>query len=162
MLALLQSDALPSYLSDSGKIALTETRKLARAIGFDRQMVFASESTLIIFHWTGTRAARALVQLLKQLGLDASLCQFSRWVIQIDSSLLLSEFADYLSQVRQQPNRMQDLSEVNEAILRTRKFDEYLPEALLRKRAAKEYFDFDEATKVTTHIAHSLPFISSK
>ncbi len=159
MLALLQSDALPNYLSDNGKIALTETRKLAHSIGVDRKIVFESESTLIIFHWTGTRAARALVQLLKQLGLNASLCG---WIIKIDSSLPLAEFADYLSQVRQQPNRMQDLSEVNEAILRTRKFDEYLPEALLRKRAAKEYFDFDEATKVITHIAHSLPFISSK
>ena len=156
ILALLQSDALPSYLSDNSKIILTEARKLAQSVGIDRKLVFEVENKLIIFHWTGTRTARALVQLLKQFGLNASLCKCSKWIIQIDSPLTLSEFADYLAQLSHPPYTEQDLSEVDEEILRSHKFDEYLPTALLRKRAAKEYFNFEEARKVMASIAHSL------
>jgi ATP-dependent helicase Lhr and Lhr-like helicase len=151
MRELLQTEIVPGYLSDSGKIALSDARKLARSIGLERLQYFELAEQAMLFHWTGTRAARALVQMLKEYGLLAKL---ERWVITIKPSVSSCELKDIFS--RFAPSSDKPLPELNRDMLCTRKFDEYLPETLLRQRAAREYFDFVEAKQVAEKLASSL------
>lgn len=151
---LLSRKDLPTYLSQNGKETLLEARRLAQAISLDRQIIFEQASEVVLLPWVGTRAARALIHLLNKAGLAGSfVAGFSPWVITIKAGSL-REIKDTLTIAEGESVNMGDFMDgVEPESLITRKFDEYLPEQLLRLRAYEDYFDFTEARRIVRNLS---------
>lgn len=134
---ILLGNSLPPYLSPQGQAALAEVRRLGKGINLGGRQVFESG---IILPWTGTRAAQTLKAMLEQAGLEVEF-PFFPWVMQVNGGLRSA-----LRQLQHSPPTAADLAaSLPLAEIRTRKFDEFLPESLLRTRAAEDWLDVSGA-----------------
>ncbi len=144
---ILLGDSLPPYLSPQGQAALAEARRLHKQLP---EGLEPSGSSRVILPWTGTRAARTLKALLERAGCEVEFPLFP-WVMQVKGGLRSA-----LRQLAANPPTATDLAaSLPLAEIRTHKFDEFLPESLLRARAAGEWIDLAEAQAVLSRLAVS-------
>jgi len=144
---ILLGESVPGYLSPPGQAALAEARRLGKEMNLGGQQVFESG---IILPWTGTRAAQTLKAMLEHAGLEVEF-PFFPWIMQVNGGLRSA-----LRQLQDSPPAAADLAaSLPLAEIRTHKFDEFLPESLLRARAAEEWIDLAEAQAVLSRLAVS-------
>lgn len=147
---ILGRDDMPSYLSHPGQKALTEARRLSRETGLLQKSVYDSEDEWIVFPWTGTRAGRTLKFALQRIGLEADYpAMLFPWVMVIKRAGNTVSLASQLKQLLDSNLTAGTIVEgIPVGLLRTRKFDEFLPDTLLRSRAVDEWTDWSEARRV--------------
>ena len=134
---ILLGEAAPGYLSPPGQEALAEARRVCKEMGLGERQIFDSG---IVLPWTGTRAAQTLKAMLEYAGLEVEF-PFFPWIMQVNGNLRSA-----LRQLEKSPPAAADLAaSLSLAEIRTRKFDEFLPEPLLRARAAEEWLDVNGA-----------------
>jgi len=139
---LLLDESMPRYLSPGGQAALAEARRLSKEAGLGERQVFSSG---IILPWTGTRAARTLKAMLEHAGLEVEF-PFFPWIMQVNDNVQTA-----LRQLQTSPPTATALAaSLPLADIQTHKFDEFLPESLLRARAAEEWIDLVEAQAALT------------
>jgi len=152
---LLCRDDVLRYLSPRGQMALAEARKLSDQFNLGKKEMFETDHQWILFPWTGSRAARTLQIMLKQNGMDADFPQmFFPWVIGIKRTPELKDLRSKLQQVLNTTITPADVvSSIPVELLRIHKFDEFLPDALLRSRAIVEWIDWEEARTVLMRLS---------
>jgi ATP-dependent Lhr-like helicase len=147
MREILFRDDMPAFLSSDGRIALSESRKLASQLGLDRALGFDFEGEVVVIPWTGTRAMAALFLLFKNAGCNPS--RDGMWVIRLKDISSLEKLKPILESFAGQPLQIADVISEPQA---DRKFDEYLPETLIRNREGREQLDFEEAMRVINEL----------
>ncbi len=139
---ILLGDSLPPYLSPQGQAALAEARRLHKQLP---EGLEPSGSSRVILPWTGTRAARTLKAMLERAGCEVEFPLFP-WIMQVNGGLRSA-----LRQLQDSPPAAADLAaSLPLAEIRTHKFDEFLPESLLRARAAEDWLDVNGALTATS------------
>ncbi len=154
---LLRAD-VPAYLSPFGQNALTTARRLAQEVGLGETNLFEIEKGWVLFPWTGTRAARTLQFMLQHIGYRADFAKFLfPWVMLIE---LPENGRRDTNQLRADLKRLVALpltpadvvAGVPVELLRTHKYDEFIPEALIRARAVEEWVDWESAKSALAKI----------
>jgi ATP-dependent Lhr-like helicase len=134
---ILRGESAPGYLSPQGQEALAEARRVCKEMGLGERQIFDSG---IVLPWTGTRAAQTLKAMLEYAGLEVEF-PFFPWIMQVNGGLRSA-----LRQLQDSPPTAAELAtSLPLAELRTHKFDEFLPEPLLRACAAEEWLDVNGA-----------------
>lgn len=157
---LLLSDKIPSYLGDEGRQALAEARQISRGLGLGKTQVFDTAGKWIIFLWTGTRSARTLQYWLKACGfqVDFPMMMFP-WVMSVEKVDLSESKKDFLNRLRDVEASGYDLEDIVRNIpielLRLHKFDEYIPDDLIRERTGQDWLDWEEAKLDLERITNS-------
>ncbi len=156
---LLARDTLPTYLSPAGQSALTEARRLSHEIGLGEREIFETDQTWIIFPWTGTRAARTLQFLIQHSGLEVTFPSLLfPWVMAIKREGDHNDLRTRLQTLLKLTLTPKDVvAKIPIALLRTHKYDEFLPDDLIRARALEEWIDW-EAAQTTLQRLASLKF----
>lgn len=154
VLKILLRDDMPRYLSSNGQAVLAQARRLSQELQLGQTAIYQTEKEWIIFPWTGTRAARALQVALRRVELGVSFpSMLFPWVMAIkrddDRASLLAKLKRLL-EVDLSAEAL--VADVPVELLRTHKFDEFLPESLLRARAADEWLDWGEGQRVLERI----------
>ena len=148
---LLQGSQEPGYLSESALTRLRESRRLFTDFGLAGKNSIEGDNCWVVFPWTGTKIARTFELLVKHAGFQAEFPDMLfPWVMMIQRPEPSMDWNTVLGELRKCADEIEDAAEliedVPDALLRTHKFDEYLPEDLIRKRAAVEWIDW-EGTK---------------
>jgi hypothetical protein len=151
---LLYRKDLPRYLSAQGQTTLVEARRLAEQFNLVERQIFENEGEWILFPWTGTRAARTLQFLLQQGGVEAEFPNMLfPWVLSISRTPNTQDPRATLQEVLNTNATPTDIvSDIPVELLKTHKFDQFVPETLLRARAASEWIDLDEARAVIARL----------
>jgi hypothetical protein len=119
--------------------------------------IFETEQEWVFFPWTGTRAARTLRFMLKHGGIEATFPNMLfPWVITFKREGRLSDLKSRLSRLAEAQLMPEDIvNDVPIQLLREHKYDEFLPENLLRARAIEEWVDWDESRRVLNRLVNS-------
>ncbi|MBJ3786363.1 DEAD/DEAH box helicase [Devosia sediminis] len=125
---ILASDDMPAYLDANAAAYLLEGRQAFRDMELDRTRVLRAGRDTHVLTWTGTEMNSVLALALASAGLECSVLDIG--VTVVDASPV--EVAGMLGQIAAAPPSLEDLSEfvMN---LRTEKYDDYVPEGLLRR-----------------------------
>lgn len=152
---ILCRDDRPRYLSPAGQAALTAARRLSQELGLGRRQIFETDTQWTILPWTGTRAARTLQFLLKQAELEVEFpSMLFPWVMTVNREGDLSTLRVRLRELLEADLTPGDvIASVPIQLLQTHKYDEFLPEPLIRARAIEEWVDWEEAQAVLTRVA---------
>ncbi len=140
----------PIYISKVGITRLQQSRALLREMELNKRNCVESKDTWILFPWTGTRIARTLHFLIQKVGFCAEFAPFLfPWVLIIHKPEAEMLWKDFLVRLRREADGIENgidlVSDMRMELLQTHKFDQYLPELLIRKRAANEWIDWEGA-----------------
>ena len=151
---LLGREDSPRYLSPEGQTALADARKSSAQFNLGRTQIFETAQDWILFPWTGTRAARTLQLLFNQNGLEAGFPNMLfPWVMRVKRTPDVQDLRAKLEIISRSRATPEDLvSSLPVELLKIHKFDEFLPERLLRSRAIEEWIDWDGARKLLTQL----------
>jgi len=157
VLALLGESRVPDYLDESAAARLTASRRLFAALGLDACRVVAGEEEWTLLPWVGTRTARTLQLLLRHAGYEAAFpTGLFPWVLNVSRQHSEQTWPELLDELGEMAARLPDgaalLQDVPETLLRSHKFDEYLPLDLVRKRAAGEWIDWPGLLACLPHL----------
>lgn len=149
---LLCNSQEPRYLSDLALSRLRESRRLFSNMGLAFRNVIEGEDYWTLFLWTGTKIARTINFLVNHLGLQSEFPNMLfPWVIRIQRPDKKLSWKSLLQILREEASEEKDVVElikdIPDQLLRVHKFDEYLPEELIRKRAAVDFIDLDGTIK---------------
>lgn len=149
---LLSGLSEPGYLSTSGLSRLRESRKLFSELGLTTQNVIEGDNYWVLFPWTGTKIVRTFDLLVKYAGFHSEFPNMLfPWVIKIKRPDQTTSWVSLLITLQEKAAELADgidlLTEIPDELLRTHKFDEYIPEELIRKRAAVEWIDWEGVKK---------------
>ena len=150
---LLCDSRIPRYLSSSALTRLDECRRLFSELGLVTKNYFEGEDSWVLFPWTGTKIARTLDLLIKNSGFESEFPNMLfPWVMvikRLDPTMTWKIFhTKLLKKVSEMKNGIDLIAEIPDQLLRLHKFDQYLPEDLIRKRAAIEWIDLDGTRKL--------------
>ncbi|MBI3244516.1 MAG: DEAD/DEAH box helicase [Chloroflexi bacterium] len=141
---ILLGESVPGYLSPPGQVALAEARQFSKALKLDERQVLGDG---VVFLWTGTRAAQTLRAMLENVGLEVDFISFP-WMMKVNGDLRAA-----LRRLGESPPTAAELAAgLPLAEIQTRKFDEFLPESLLRVHAAEAWLDMTEAQSVLAQL----------
>ena len=148
MRQVLFEDVEYSYLQKGAKERLKDARKLARMAELERSNIIWEDKTYYIFPWMGTVAYRTLERLLNFFGREAlnirSIGGASTYFMTVKLGKGKTEsFADELVKLCKKEITALDLVGEGEAP-KLRKYDEFIPNNLLRKAFAFDYLDVAE------------------
>lgn len=148
--ALFVDDTLPPYLSPHGQTVLREARRLGQELRLHERVVFNTDTRWVVLPWTGTRGAFTLRVALRYAGIDVDVQPLLfPWVLLIERIVDRDRLRAAVQQLIQAPPTPEELiRSVNPALLRTHKFDEFLPELLLQAQAIEELLDWNAAQSV--------------
>ena len=138
----------PVYIAPVGITRLQQARSLLREMELNKHDYVDGKDEWILFPWTGTRIARTLHLLIQRVGFSAEFAPFLfPWVLIIQKPEAGMHWNDFLSRLNREVSRIKDgfdlVTEMRIELLQTRKYDQYLPELLIRKRAAYEWVDWE-------------------
>jgi len=152
---ILGRSDMPQYLSQPGQTVLAEARRMSAEINLGERSIFESEKEWIIFPWTGTRAARTLKFALQREGLKVSFpVILFPWVMSVKRECDWKALQDKLRKLSNSDISAESIvADIPIELLRIHKYDEFLPESLLRSRAVGEWADWDEARQVLIRLA---------
>jgi len=147
---ILSQTDIPAYLSGEGVAALGGARQMSQGLDLGRREIFRIEQEWAWLPWAGTRVTRTLRLLLKRLAIEVEFAPLLfPWV------LLLKFAGDFLALRGILDNVLASRCTGEELIkniaideLLTHKFDQFLPEMLVRKRAVEEWIDIEGAYAV--------------
>ena len=147
---ILLSDKTFPYLDAVGQQAILDARQMSQAWQIGKESVFETAERWIIFPWTGTRAARTLQYWLQVCGSHAEFpMMLFPWVMtvaKVSPQETRKQFADRLRDVESSGSTVEDIVDVIPINnLRNHKFDEFLPDELIRKRTGQEWLDLAQA-----------------
>jgi len=125
------------YLSAGAQRRLTAARATGRELGMDRRVLFEGG---ILVPWLGSDAMETLAELFAWAGLGADSSR-PPWILD-----LRGDVAEAARRIVRAPPAASELAERREReTLTSKKFDEYLPTELLRKRHAEDELDLAPA-----------------
>ena len=155
---LLSGANEPGYLSTSGILRLRESRMLFSELGMATQNVIEGENCWILFPWTGTKIVRTFDLLVKYAGFQSEFPNMLfPWVMVIKRPDESTSWRSLLTNLQEKAAEFEDgvnlIAEISDELLRTHKFDQYIPEELIRKRAAVEWIDW-EGVKIFLNELH--------
>ena len=137
-------------LSENGQRALFEARHLFHTNQLVTQHVRKTTDGYVIFPWTGSQAMQTLRYLIQSCGFAIEFPGFAfPWVIKIIIPQPTVDIRHVFQQALErslEPRQFIDTIAIE--LLRTQKFDEFLPDVLLRQRAIDRLFDIPEAQRV--------------
>jgi ATP-dependent Lhr-like helicase len=147
---VLLSDKSYPFLDTNGQRALFDARRMSQDWGIGHQRIFEASGKWVILPWTGTRSARTLQYWFRTCGLKAEFpMMMFPWVMTIDKSSLEETMAQFISRLRDVESSGYDLEDIVNTIpvdsLRLHKFDEFLPDDLIKKRTGQEWLDWEQA-----------------
>ncbi len=150
--ALLCDTQEPGYLSDLTLKRLRESRRLFSEMVLTAKNFMEGEDCWIVFPWTGTKIARTLDLLIKHSGLQSEFPNmFFPWVMLIKRPDPDFSWKSFLITLQEKASEIKNGSEliakIPDQLLRTHKFDQYLPAVLIRKRSAVDWIDWEGAIK---------------
>lgn len=148
--ALFIDDTTPSYLSQAGQTALQEARQLGQELRLHERVLFTTDTHWVILPWTGTRAAYTLRVALQHAGIKIEPSMFLfPWVLLIERKVDQDRLRMAVEQLTQTPPTVQELiNSINPVLLRSHKYDEFLPETLLQAQAIEERLDWSTAQPI--------------
>jgi ATP-dependent Lhr-like helicase len=147
MLGVLREDQMYAYLQPNARARLTHARAVARTSGVtDRPLLNLGGDTWVLFPWLGTYAFLALERVMKFLlpaelgvrGVDASRPYFIQFRMKADAD----DFLDALDRAVSRDIDPMSLLYPGEVPVFD-KYDEYLPDELVRKGFAYGVLDID-------------------
>ena len=147
---ILVSDKLFPYLDAIGQQVLSDARQMSRAWQIGTESIFETAEHWVILPWTGTRAARTLQYWLQACGMNAEFpMMLFPWVLTIAKSSQEETRKQFLDQLRNVEASGYTSNDIVDVIpidnLRIHKFDEFLPDELIRKRTGQEWLDLEQA-----------------
>jgi len=156
--SILSDDKAFKYLSPAGETAVEASRLLSSELGLRNRRVLDTGDQWVIFPWAGTRAVWTLSLLLKYVGLKVSVPPgLFPWILLVEKEGQLISIESVLKKLLEgEINALDLLETVSTETLRTHKYDEFIPEELLRKRAVEERLDWEEARRLMSDIASEL------
>jgi hypothetical protein len=106
------------------------------------------EDSWVLFPWTGTKIARTFDLLIKYAGYQSEFPNMLfPWVMIIKRPDQNLDWGSFLRIIRDKANEIQDeielISNISDQLLRIHKFDQFIPEGLIRKRASSEWIDWE-------------------
>ena len=139
-----------SYLDTNGQQVLSDARRMSQDWGIGQQRIFEASGKWVILPWTGTRSARTLQYWFQTCGLKAEFpMMMFPWVMAIDKSNLEETMEQFINRLREVEASDYELDDIVNAIpidsLRIHKFDEFLPDGLIKKRTGQEWLDWEQA-----------------
>ena len=140
MLEVLESDDEYDYLDDAAKERLRESRSIARDIGMT-SMFSDRPGGVRMYPWLGTKQFDTLRRILqKVIGTD-KVRPFSPYYIDIRTKLSGDEI---LERVQSYIGKADGISLIyDDDIIRSGKFDKFIPDSLLMREYAADKLDFD-------------------
>ena len=144
---LLCGSEKPGYLSALGVIRLEESRQLFSELGLPSMNCIEGDDSWVVFPWTGTKIAQTLGLMVKHCGFEVEFPNMLfPWVMVIKRPDQSMDWKAFLAMVQDKAMEIDDggelIDEVPDQLLRVHKFDQFLPEELIRKRAAVEWIDW--------------------
>ena len=145
---LLCDSNKPIYISPLGITRLQQARSLLREMGLNKNAYVDGKEEWILFPWSGTRIARTLHLIFQRVGFTAEFAPFLfPWILIIQKPEAGMHWKDFIAHVNSEILGIEDgfdlVSEIHIELLQTHKYDQYLPELLIRKRAAYEWVDWE-------------------
>jgi hypothetical protein len=133
-----------------GQQALTDARHVSQSWKLGEERIFETTENWIIFPWTGTRSARTLQYWFQACGLKAEFpMMLFPWVLIVAKANIGETKKQFTSRLRDVESSGYDLDDVVNVIpianLRIHKFDEFLPDPLIKKRTGQEWLDLEQA-----------------
>jgi len=146
---LLSEKAFP-YLGAIGQHALLDARQMSRDWRIGQEAIFEVAERWVIFPWTGTRSARTLQYWLQACGLKAEFpMMMFPWVMTIGKIDPAETKEQFINRLRDVVSSGYDLNDIVDTIpidsLRVHKFDEFLPDDLIKRRTGQEWLDWEQA-----------------
>jgi ATP-dependent Lhr-like helicase len=147
---VLLSEKSYSYLDTKGQQALLDARRMSQDWGIGQQRIFEASGKWVILPWTGTRSARTLQYWLQACGFKAEFpMMMFPWVMAIDKSNLEETMEQFINRLREVESSSYEVDDIVNTIpidsLRIHKFDEFLPDGLIKKRTGQEWLDWEQA-----------------
>jgi len=157
---LLLSEKSFSYLGATGLRALSDARRLGMEWEIGQERVFEVSGKWILLPWTGTRAARTLQYWLQLCGLNAEFpMMMFPWVLAVDKSKMNETREQFIEKLQDVETAGFSIEDIVRSLpidsLRIHKFDEFLPDELVRKRAMQEWLDWEQAKQDLLEIIHN-------
>ena len=149
---ILLSDKSFPHLDAIGQQVLLDARQISQTWRVGEERIFETAEQWVLFPWTGTRSARTLQYWFQACGLKAEFpMMLFPWVMTIDKVNLEETKDQFIHQLRNVESGGYDLEDIVDTIpidnLRVHKFDEFLPDDLIKKRTGQEWLDWDQAKK---------------
>lgn len=147
---ILTSDKSYSYLDTNAQLALADARRLSLDSVIDQKKIFELSGSWVILPWTGTRSARTLQYWFQACGLKAEFpMMMFPWVMTIrkaEPNETREHFLSRIQEVVASGFELEDIvNNIPIEIQRIHKFDEFLPDILIRKRTGEEWLDWHQA-----------------
>jgi hypothetical protein len=151
---LLRTD-VPQFLSPQGQNALSSARRLTASMKLESQFIFEMNNQWILFLWTGSRAARTIQFALRREGYHADFPSYLfPWVLSIPRTDQANDLKKIFGEIARQDSPVSEIVEsIPKLLLLEHKYDEYLPDSLLRSRAKEDLLDWEEAKQVIQRLA---------
>ncbi|HUX87073.1 MAG TPA: DEAD/DEAH box helicase [Chloroflexota bacterium] len=146
MRTVLNETSDHSYLQTGARSRLAEARGLARSVGLEHQNVVGlGGHAFCIFPWTGSAAFRALQRYLQIVGSESlgitDIQGVSPYYLTVHCPDVTREtLLDFLRSISTRPIVSESLLRPGEA-LRIQKYDEFVPDDLLRKAFVADHLD---------------------
>ncbi|MDP2965624.1 MAG: DEAD/DEAH box helicase [Pelolinea sp.] len=138
----------PVYIGPEGITRLQQARSLFSEMDLNNHNYVDGMDEWILFPWTGTRIARTLQLYIQRVGFCAEFAPFLfPWVLIIQKPEAGMHWKDFIARLNSEALGIEDgfelVTEMRIELLQTHKYDQYLPELLIRKRAAYEWIDWE-------------------
>ncbi len=141
MRAVLLSDKHYPFLDEEGNARLDEYREMARSNGVTETFTYLEDDVVRIHPWIGTMQFDTLRRILAQVDGITSMRYVQPYYIDVKTELSPSALAD---EVHDFIKRGDPESLVTQGdLVRSGKYDRFVPEALLYKAYARDRLDFD-------------------
>ena len=144
MRAVYRDTAMPAFLDAIAQGLLSQARATYAALDLDRRSVVREGDELFVFPWRGTFATTTLRLAFAREELAA---ESDRLGLQF-SSCSAEQFPAAVKAIAAHPPTSQEIAAQLET-LRTQKFDELIPEALLRVAYAKSSVDLSAVRQMS-------------
>lgn len=128
MRSVLLDDDVPSYLDAQAAEYLFSARETFRDLGLDNASFLVEGRNTHVLTWTGTNMNSVLAFALTAAGLECEVLDIGVTVLETTRDTV----ASFLEQIADAPPPIDDIAEFVEN-LRTEKFDELIPEGMLRR-----------------------------
>ena len=142
---LLSNTTTPGYLSDLGVSRLKDCRRLFLSLGLEKCNYIEDEKCWALFPWTGSGIYRTLNLLIRYSGFDTKTP--GSWVLIIEKKEECDNWSSFIKKIYSAAleikNKQEIIANLPIQLLLTHKYDEYLPENLVRKRAAVDWLDWE-------------------
>jgi ATP-dependent helicase Lhr and Lhr-like helicase len=140
----------PGYLSTLAVTRLKESRRLFSDLELTTNNYIEGENCWVVFPWTGTKIARTLALLIKESGYQSEFPNMLfPWVMVVKRPAPSTSWKSLLITLQEKALEIENdfklISNIPDQLLRIYKFDQYLPEDLIRKRAAADWVDWNGA-----------------